>query len=1297
MRTEEERRPTEEDQQSEDKRRKKRTGKMTFKPPEKMDFDNPNWIEWKNAFLMYRKITELDKKDEEMQIITMKYCMGIKCESIIKTMNLTEEEEKSFNTMTTKFDNYFKPKRNEIRLRRAFQNRNQEQGETIESYLRALYSAAEDCKFSDKEERIRDQFIFGLNSDDLIEKLEMLYLTCEKAFTLDIAMEYCRSYLDVKESRKKSNEQDVARIRQKKPKEFKCSYCGLTHEKKKCPAFNKVCNNCGYKNHFSSVCKKGNIQKSQNEVAYEEEQTDNESENNVTFIGQCKNSPSGNKDWSINAEVNGTRSIKFKVDTGADVTVINSATFEKLKDNAKLIKPDRKLRSPGGLIKLKGMFEGQIIYRGKTMKEKVYVLEEGNLTVNLLSRNSSETLGIVKFLGSVAVSEEIFGFGEWKTTPVELKLSKDATPFAIYAPRKIPIPILPQVKNTLEILENLGIIEKVTKPTSWASPMVPVVKSGSKNIRITVDYKHLNRHLSRETFPIPSFEELTAKFTDSAYFSKLDAASGFYQIPISESSRDMTTFITPFGRFRFCRLPMGVNIAPEIFQRKMMELTLDLEGVVCYMDDIVVHGRTQEEHDSRLEKLLSTLKQAGLKLNRNKCSFSQKSITFLGHLITKDGIRIDPEKVAAIRNIQPPRNVQDLRKLLGMINFLTKFIPSAQDLLAPLNELLKSDTNWIWDEHHENSLEQVKDLLSKAPTLAFYDPSKETVLSADASSYGIGGVLLQKHGKNLRPIAYCSRSLTRSERNWAQIEKELLAAVYASEKFNIFLCGLKYTLETDHKPLVPLINSKDLNDAPIRCQRLLMRLARYTPIANYVPGKYLVVADTLSRLLSQEPGKEENELSREVDCYVNSAIAHIPASKCLVERVREAQKSDDLICRAREYTMNGWDSYENDCDAYQKASPELSVSNTDILVFRNRLVIPPKLRREMLQKIHSEGHLNLSKCRERAQASMWWPGISSDLDTYIKSCDFCQENRRKQHSEPLKPTPLPSRPWEKIGLDLFELHGKTYLLAVDYYSRWLEIEELKHLTTNAVLSKLKIMFSRWGIPEEIRSDGGPQFVSSEFTKFCHQHEIFHSKSSPYNSQSNGAAERGVQTAKRLMKTADPVAALMEYRATPLQVTGCSPSQLIMGRRIRTTLPLPKEALDPKWPDAETVRERDKAAKQKNCENYNRAHGARALPDIPKGSYVREKKDGDKKWSEPKLVNEKVTDRSYSIRNRRFLQHCPATAKAFAEKYSSNSGSREIESPSNADQENQPEQLTRNDPTTTRSGRQVKPVQRFGFK
>ena len=232
----------------------------TFKPPEELDFKDPKWDEWKQRFETYRMITELTKKDAKIQIGTLKYCMGPKSESILKTLNLTEDELKNYDTVISKFDSYFKPRRNEIRLRRNFHHRVQKENESLENFLTDLYSKAEDCKFSDIKERIRDQFLAGLRDENLLEKLELLYFTNSENFTIDVIMEYCRTYTDVKKSKtnvENSSDNEVNRVHRSKlaDKTYECGYCGKSHTPRKCPAYNEKCGKCGRMNHFPSVCR----------------------------------------------------------------------------------------------------------------------------------------------------------------------------------------------------------------------------------------------------------------------------------------------------------------------------------------------------------------------------------------------------------------------------------------------------------------------------------------------------------------------------------------------------------------------------------------------------------------------------------------------------------------------------------------------------------------------------------------------------------------------------------------------------------------------------------------------------------------------------------------------------------------------------------------------------------------------------------------------------------------------------------------------------------------------------------
>ena len=438
-------------------------------------------------------------------------------------------------------------------------------------------------------------------------------------------------------------------------------------------------------------------------------------------------------------------------------------------------------------------------------------------TSNLLCRDVALKLGIVKFIGKVSLHDSLFGFGQWDTEPVKLCLKENAIPFAIHASRNIPFKLMEPVKIALNDMVQKDIIEVITSHTDWASAVVPVLKLDKKDVRICVDFRKLNNNLKREVFHIPTFDELSCKLSDVKYLTKLDAASGFFQIPLEEHSRNLTTFLTPFGRNQFKRLPMGINIAPEIYQRKMYELLGDIGGVLIYMDDVIVFGKSESEHDDTLKTVLDRIKAAGLKLNKKKCEFKKQSLEFLGHNISYKGVSVSSDKIDAIKRLNPPKTVQELRRILGMFNFVTKFVKNAQSNLSPLNELLKKDSSWCWETSQQSAFENMKKELCAAPALSYFDPNKPMIVSADSSSYAIGGVLLQKHGKVLRTVAYCSRSLNNAEKNYAQIGKELLASVYAYEKFRMYVLGAEFTLQSDHKPFIPLINIKSLCDAPARC------------------------------------------------------------------------------------------------------------------------------------------------------------------------------------------------------------------------------------------------------------------------------------------------------------------------------------------------------------------------------------------------------------------------------------------------------------------------------------------------
>ena len=834
---------------------------------------------------------------------------------------------------------------------------------------------------------------------------------------------------------------------------------------------------------------------------------------------------------------------------------------------------------------------------------EVYVIKQ--LKHNLLGLPAIKELQLLAQIDHISLNHssiinkfpKLFtGLGTFKKD-FEITIKSDAKPFAIHTPRKVPLPLRQKVQDELARMESLGVISKVDSPTPWCAGMVVVPKK-DKAVRICVDLKPLNTSVLRETHPLPRVDDTLAQLTGAKVFSKLDANTGFWQIPLAKKSRHLTTFLTPFGRFCFNKMPFGISSAPEHFQKRMNEILSDLPGVVCLIDDVLVYGSTEAEHDKHLQAVLEQIQSAGVTLNKEKCEFSKTTIKFLGHIITPEGISPDPHKTTAVKNMKQPSNISELRRFLGMVNQLGKFSPNIAELTKPLRDLLSVKNNWVWGSSQTDAFNKVKDELTSPPVLAWYNPAAETKITADASAYGLGAVLLQKQNNEWKPIAYASRSMTEAETRYAQIEKEALATTWACERFSNYILGKQVLLETDHKPLVPLFNTKHLDDLPPRILRFRLHLMQFDYTISHVPGKLLYTADTLSRSPQEYLARDEYLAELTEEQMTTTTTNQFPTTTDSLETYRQAQREDPVCSQLMTFCQTQWPNKHNlpqELCKYWTARHHLTVCDK-LLLYETRIVVPRRLQHETLCKIH-KGHQGIERCRLRMSTSVWWPGASAQIEQFVKKCSTCMKLAPPVR-EPMISSKLPKHPWERIATDLFEMNKQTYLLLVDYYSRYPEVIKLNSTTSSSVIAAMKSVFSRHGIPHTVISDNGPQYDSAEMKQFSSTYGFNHITSSPYYPQSNGLAERTVKTIKSLLvETPDIYLALLSYRATPLPWCRLSPAELLMGRRLRTDVPQVANLLIPDWPHLQGFEEKDKVYKQQQKEHYDSRHRVRPVAPL----------------------------------------------------------------------------------------------------
>ncbi|KRZ91539.1 LanC-like protein 2 [Trichinella sp. T8] len=756
------------------------------------------------------------------------------------------------NLSTRFLEEHFSPQPSEIAKRNAFYKRNQKIGESISDFLADLRRLAQGCNFSDLEIMLRDRLVIGLRDEEL--QLRLFFrknLTFESALEEVLSAEAAAQH--TREVRASDNtSSNVYQLQAKTAKQATiCQSCGGTHIRSQCRFRNARCRACQKVGHIAKLCRskanrprKTNFKHTANSLASVDKLASRFSDS--LLLNNLKASAKHDQSCMSSRRIRATVVIenfpcKMEIDTGSEYTILSEYVFRKLSQRRKIrLEPITvKLATfQGELVKVKGSYSVNVQY-GNIHRTLTLIVAKGHCP-NLLGLNWFQPLGIhlsgVHHLTSTPpqISEVLRKYqsvfteelGMYVGKPVSLDLDPNVTPICMTA-RKVPFALREKIDAELDKLVELGVLEPVDRLV-WSTPA-----------------------LRKHAYPIPAVNQLIASLSGGKVFAKLDLAQAYQQLTVDDATADAQTIITHRGAFRVKRLQFGISAAPGIFQNVIDKTVAGIQGVLPYFDDILIAASDEKELANRLETVLHRFAKAGLRLKSDKCKFCLPRVEFLGFQVDATGIHPAKAKVQAIQDAPIPKNKQQLQAFLGLLNFYHSFLEDKATVAEPLHRLLDKKARWTWINKHEKAFRVIRRLLSSDAVLTHYDDKKPLVLVCDASPHGIGAVLCHKLSSTQEiPIAFYSRTLSATERNYAQIDKEALAVIAGVKKFHEYVYGRQFTIITDHKPLLGLFVPKKETPQILspRMLRWSILLNAYDYTINYRPGKEIANADALSRL-----------------------------------------------------------------------------------------------------------------------------------------------------------------------------------------------------------------------------------------------------------------------------------------------------------------------------------------------------------------------------------------------------------------------------------------------------------------
>ena len=741
---------------------------------------------------------------------------------------------------------------------------------------------------------------------------------------------------------------------------------------------------------------------------------------------------------------------------------------------------------------------------------------------------------------------------------------------------------LETIDSNVEDMKCRGVIRDSDSP--WNFPVV-LVKKKDGSVRFCIDYRQLNSVTKRDNHPLPNITELLDSLADKKIFSTMDLMSGYWQVDMAPEDIQKTAFSTRTGHYEFTVMPFGLCNAPATFQRLMYAVTAGLEWNICktYLDDVLSASMSTKQHAADLAQIFDRLRQHGLRLKPTKCKFFMKSITFLGSVISSDGLSPDPAKTAAIKDFPKPNNATDVRSFLGLTNYYCRFIKDFAMIAAPLNDLTRKDIKFAWTSSHEAAFNKLKMVLASAPMLAHpkYDDAI-FIVTTDASDIGMGAILSLQQQSDERPVAFASKAFNAAEKNYSATEKECKAVVWALDtQFRTYVLGRHFILKMDHSALIWLSKFKEPAG---KIARWIMKLQEYDYNIRHVPGRHIPHVDSLSRHpveQSKSIGARTAPLSTIKEWTTASSVDDVESSlqtcQLTTQRLIEEQTREESL-----------DLYRSRTEAKQDEVDERFFMHNGILMRHgrstdpridpvefNQIVLPASLRAEVLQHMHSSalmGHLGVERTLDRILSRFWWPGVRKDTQHWLAACMDCQAKKPAKDTKVgrLSPIPVKTEPFYMLGFDILgplpkSASNKKYILVyTDYFTKWVEADCLEHQDAQAIADSLVVkIILQHGAPFRLLSDRGRAFMSKIVGGIQKCLGIERVNTTAYHPQTDGLTERCNRTlvnmlAKFVNRDQDDWDVLLPYmlfayNTSKHATTHYTPFFLVHGRE--ATLPI----------------------------------------------------------------------------------------------------------------------------------------------